>query len=458
MIDKLYKEQEKEILNDFFKFLKFESVSSEPSYKSEVEACSKWLQKKIESIGLAVERWDTDLHPILFAEYNEAGPDKPTLLIYNHYDVQPVDPISAWKYPPFTPTLEQDTIYARGASDNKGQCFYTLQALRLMMEAHGKLPINIKWVIEGEEEMGSDSLHVMVREKRHRFKADHLVIVDMGIHSLDHPAVTLGVRGIATMDVIVKGSGIDMHSGSYGGVVYNPIHALVEILSKLRDDKGRITVPGFYDGIKGLTEAERADLNMEFDHDAFERDFKTKPTGGEKGFSPWERAWLRPTLEVNGITGGYSGDGFKTVIPAQASAKVSCRLVPGQNPEKVFQAVKKTIESYAPQGVTVEVHGSGWGEGVLSSSKSPIAQAFAEAYTKVFNKPCAFIMDGGTIPIIAELAKASEADFALVGVALPTDQIHAPNEHFSVKRLYLGAQMIARAIEELAQQPILRRK
>jgi len=334
MIGKKYKEQETQILDDYYSFLKFESISSEPAYKKQVEACCLWLQKKIASIGLKVERWDTNNHPILFAEYNGAGADKPTLLIYNHYDVQPVDPLEAWKHPPFTPTLENGQIYARGASDNKGQCFYTLQALRLLMEEHGKLPINIKWVIEGEEEMGSESLYEAIRTKRDRFKADHMVIVDMGIHNLQSPAVTLGVRGIFTMDVVVVGSKTDLHSGSYGGVVFNPLHALVEILGKIRDSKGKIQVPGFYDGIKMLSKEERADLKMDFDLAEFQANFDTQPTGGEKEFTPWERAWLRPTIEVNGITGGYSGDGFKTVIPAKASAKVSCRLVPGQDPKK----------------------------------------------------------------------------------------------------------------------------
>lgn len=451
MIKKMYTQQEAKILEDFYSFLKFESISSEPSFKPQVEACCAWLENKIKGIGLKVERWETNNHPILFAEYSGAGADKPTLLIYNHYDVQPVDPLNAWKHPPFSPTLENGEIYARGASDNKGQCFYTFQALRLLMEANGKLPINIKWVIEGEEEMGSDSLHEVIKKKPERFRADHMVIVDMGIHNLQSPAVTLGVRGIATMDVVVEGSSTDLHSGSYGGVVYNPIHALVEILSKLRDKNGKITVPGFYDNIATLSQEERDDLNIEFNHEDFERDFKTLPTGGEKGFSPWERAWLRPTLEINGITGGYSGEGFKTVIPAKASAKVSCRLVPNQNPAAIYQSVKKFIEESAPAGVKVTVDGEGWGSGVLSSSKSAVAQAFSRAYSNVFSKPCAFIMDGGTIPIITELAKASKADFALVGVALPTDQIHAPNERFGVERLRLGTQIIASALQELAQ-------
>lgn len=451
MIEKKYKEQEKQILDDYYSFLKFESISSEPAYKKQVEECCIWLQKKIESIGLKVERWDTNNHPILFAEYTGAGPDKPTLLIYNHYDVQPVDPLEAWKHPPFTPTLENGQIYARGASDNKGQCFYTLQALRLLMEANGKLPINIKWVIEGEEEMGSESLYEAIRTRRDRFKADHMVIVDMGIHNLQSPAVTLGARGIFTMDVAVIGSKTDLHSGSYGGVVFNPLHALIEILGKIRDSKGKIQVPGFYDGIKMLSKEERADLKMDFDLAEFQANFDTQPTGGEKEFTPWERAWLRPTIEVNGVTGGYSGDGFKTVIPAKASAKVSCRLVPGQDPKKVYESVKAFIEGNAPDGVKVTVNGHGCSGGVLSSSRSDVAQAFSRAYATVFKKPCAFIMDGGSIPIITELAHASEADFALVGVALPTDQIHAPNEHFGVDRLRLGTEVIANALQELAR-------
>lgn len=448
---KLYQEHSEAALKDYFKFLTFKSISSEAAYKPEVRRCAEWLKDYVERIGFKCELWETEGNPVLYADWNGAGPDKPTLLIYNHYDVQPVDPLEEWKSPPFDPQLRDGNVYARGAQDNKGQCFYVLQALKLLMEKHKGFPLNIKLCIEGEEECGSHGLSNILQKHTEQLKADYLAIVDLGISGPQEPSVTLGIRGIITFDIEASGSTTDLHSGSHGGLAYNPIHALVEILGSLRDQTGKVTVPGFYDNISDLNTAEREQLAMDFDPLKYEASFGNKPTGGERTYTHLERNWLRPTLEINGINGGYSGTGFKTVIPAKAHAKISCRLVPNQDPGIIAQGVKAFIESKVPEGVKVEVNiHQGGGKPVRSNPSSKAIKAFSEAFTEVYRTPCQFILEGASIPIVTELALASKSEVALVGVGLMSDCIHAPNEHFSIDRLEKGALVIARAIELLS--------
>lgn len=450
-LKEFYKKHEKEAIEDYFTFLRFQSVSSEPQYKSHLEACAQWVVEYLKKMGFKTEVWQTSRHPVIFASNMEAGPSKPTLLIYNHYDVQPVDPLEEWESPPFEPTVRQGEVYARGAQDNKGQCFYTLFAMKALMDIDGKLPVNIKFCIEGEEECGSLGLSEILPKKKKELKADYLAIVDMGIRNLTSPAVTLGVRGIVTMDVEVKGTHTDLHSGSHGGVAYNPLHALIEILSKLRDKTGRVKVPGFYDAVVELAPDEKARIAFDFDEQNYISTFGTKATGGEKGYPPMERAWTRPTIEINGISGGYGGEGFKTVIPAKAIAKVSCRLVPNQTPEKIAKRVTRFIERKAPEGITVKVHlHEGGGKAVRANPNSKVVEAFANAYQEVFNRPCAFTYSGGSIPIIQQLSDASQSEVVLMGLGLPDDQIHAPNEHFGLDRIEKGFLIISRTLELLA--------
>ena len=382
----------------------------------------------------------------------KAGPDQPTLLIYNHYDVQPVDPLDKWESPPFEPTIREGSVYARGAQDNKGQCTYVLQALRALIETEGSLPINVKLCIEGEEEVGSAGLSKLLKQKEthDKLKADTLAIVDVGIRKPDIPAVTLGTRGIVTMDVEVQGTHTDLHSGSFGGLVYNPIHALVNILSKARDETGKIAIPGFYDDVKELTPEQKEQITLSFDAKEFEKTFGAKPTGGEQAFSPLERTGIRPTLEINGINGGYTGAGFKTVIPSTAHAKISCRLVPDQDPEKIGKLVARFIEQNTPDGVTVNVDlHPGVGKAVRSNPSSKSVQAFSQAYSEVFGKPTEYTFEGGSIPIVPELQQACGGEVVLLGLGLEDDNIHAPNEHFSLDRIEKGLLVISRAIQLL---------
>lgn len=437
-------------LQDYFTFLKFQSVSSEPAYQKEVLSCADWVAAYLKKIGFDVDLWSTVGHPVIFANYDKAGPEQPTLLIYNHYDVQPVDPLDLWKSPPFEPTQREGQVYARGAQDNKGQCYYVLLALKTLMDLYGSLPINIKLCIEGEEECGSAGLSGILKEKHKELQADYLAIVDLGLREPNKPAITLGVRGLVAMDVEATGSHTDLHSGSHGGLAYNPIHALVEVLAKVRDPSGKVAIPGFYDDVRPLSAKDKDRLFLDFDEEQYLETFGALPTGGEEAFTPSERNWMRPTFEVNGIYGGYGGAGFKTVIPAKAYAKVSCRLVPDQDPHKIGRLVASYLESLAPKGIKIAVHiHPGGGTAVRADVNSRAVKAFSDAYQEVFQSPCEFIMSGASIPIVTELATASHAEVVLVGLGLPDDCIHAPNEHFGFDRIEKGFLSIARVVQLL---------
>lgn len=451
-LSQYYNQNRKKFIEDYFTFLKFPSISSEPEYKKDVLACAEWLKKYLLDMGFQVEFWKKENgHPIIFATHLKAGKDKPTLLIYNHYDVQPVDPLDEWLTPPFEPTVKDGEVYARGAMDDKGQSFYSILALKALIEQYGSLPINIKLCIEGEEEMGSQSLSAIIPEKKEQLKADYIAIIDLGLRKADIPAVTLGVRGIVTFDIEVEDAKVDLHSGTHGGIVYNPIHALIEVLSKLKDPDGKIAIPGFYNNVKELSQDEKKQITFQFDEKEYHRDFGTAPLGGEKGYTPLERASIRPTIEVNGIKGGYSGTGFKTVIPSKASAKISCRLVPNQEPKAVGELVANYIREKMPKGLktTVTIRPGGGGP-VRASISSKVVQAFAKAFSEVFNKPCEYIFEGGSIPIVTELANAAQGEVVLVGLGLATDNIHAPNEHFGLDRMEKGFLVMVKAIRLLA--------
>ncbi len=449
-IGKTFQKDKEKAFKEFFEFLSIPSISSEPEYKKEIVKGALWVKNYLDELGFETEFWETSNHPVIFGSWMKAGADQPTLLIYNHYDVQPVDPLELWETPPFEPTVRNGEVYARGAQDNKGQCFYVLQALKTLLKSTGKLPINVKFVIEGEEECGSLGLESILKTKQKELKADYLAIVDLGIPSLSEPTLTLGIRGIVTFDVTATGSNTDLHSGFHGGIAFNPIHALIELLGKLRDQNGKILIPHYYDDVQELSKEDRNDLALEFDEEKYLTDFGAKANGGERSYSPYERAWIRPTIEINGIWGGYTGQGFKTVIPAKAHAKVSCRLVPDQDPQKVRKMLIDFLKSNAPEGIEIDVmpH-QGGGPAVKIKPSSKLVQAFAKAYSDVFGKPCKFIYGGGSIPIVEELSKSSGAEVVMLGLGLASDKIHAPNEHFGLKRIEMGVPIIACALQNL---------
>lgn len=447
LLKTLFDQQKKEIFEDYFTFLRFKSIATDPEFKEEVNACADWLQTYLQNFGLNVEKWETGNAPVIFAQDLRAGPKKETLLLYCHYDVQPVDPLDEWLSPPFEPTMRDGTVYARGAVDNKGQCFYTIAAIRTVLKQLGSLPVNLKFVIEGEEESGSEGLSQLLYRKKEQLKADHLLIVDSGTEAPDTPAISLGARGLVCFNLKLTESLFDMHSGVVGGIARNPNRALCQLLSKLHDSTGRVTIPGFYDDVVEMPPNERNELDFSFDPTNFHSIYGFEPTGMEEGISAKEACWLRPTLEINGIGGGYSGPGFKTVIPKEANAKISCRLVPRQDPGTITRLVHDYLMNHKPRGLKLEIEAmAGGGRAFRTSASSKIANILAKSYSEVFGKTCKKILIGGSIPIGAELAKVSEADLLLVGVGLPTDRIHAPNEHFSLDRFEKGFLTICRAL------------
>lgn len=448
-----FSSSEKELEALYFEFLRYPSISADQAFRPELQACANWLKNQLLESGFSVELWNENDAPIVFASYDKAGPDKPTLLIYNHYDVQPVDPIDLWESNPFEPKKRDNLVIARGAQDNKGQCFYVLSALCQMLAKTKSLPLNVKLCIEGEEESGSTSLSHLLKEKASKLQADYLLIVDVGMPNSTTPAITLGTRGLTSCTVEIESSFTDLHSGMHGGVVYNPLHALVEIMASLRDVNGHIAVPGFYDTVVTPSADELSAITFHFDEKEFTQEYGCSPTGGEKGFAPLERAWLRPTIEINGLTGGYGGPGSKTVIPARAQAKISCRLVPNQDPKTISQQLKRYIEAKAPAGVKVHctVH-EGIGKPVRTSPHSPLIQALSLSTKAVYDKLPQFILEGASIPIVSELQAVSQAQVAFFGLGLASDKIHAPNECFGWDRIENGFLIMCDLLPRLADK------
>lgn len=440
-----------ELLAELETLLRFQSISLDPTHREDINDCANWIVQFLRDAGIAAELWQAGGNPTVFAQI-QSGPEKPTLLLYGHYDVQPAERLDEWQSPPFEPTIRDGEIYARGAFDNKGQLFYVIAALRHLVGHCETLPINVKLVIEGEEETRSHSLHELVTTKRAELSADYLAVVDAGMLDIAHPSVTLGVRGIVSMDVAVHGPIVDLHSGSHGGVVVNPIHALAKIIAGLHDDEGRVTVPHFYDDVHELSEEEKRVIDFSVDESWYESQFRTKLLGGERNYSALERAWTRPTIEVNGIVAGYNGPNIMGVIPAVARAKISCRLVPDQSPERIASLVAAQIESLTPPGVRCEItHSADSGPAVRADHRSAIVRAMAQACEDVFEKPCRFLLEGGSVPITAPLVASSGAEPVLFGLGLPTDNMHGPNEHFGIDRLELGFLIICRLIANLSR-------
>jgi len=446
-----YQEHREQILQDFFTFLRFPSISTDPSYTSNVNLCANWLCDYLQRFGLDVELWKTSKHPVIFASHVKAGSKRPTLLLYHHYDVQPVDPIDLWDSDPFKPDIRTGNVYARGASDNKGQCFYSVTAMRAFLELCKTFDFNLKVCIEGEEECGSRGLKEILERKKEALQADFLLVVDTDIPAADTPAIDLGVRGIVTMHVECVGSKVDLHSGTHGGIAFNPNKALVGLLSKLWDEKGKVAIPGFYDEVHPLSEADRQMIDLDFHRERYIKSFGVTSFGGERGLTPYESAWLRPTLEINGISGGYTGPGFKTVIPAVAMANLSCRLVPHQHPEKIGKLVADFLHNNVEKGMELKVEIDHGGEAVRISPQSFLVKTVAAAFSDVFGKKCRFHLSGGSIPITVNLVRATNAEPLFIGVSLAEDDIHAPNEHFGLDRFEKGFLTMIRIFQKMGE-------
>ncbi|RLQ90493.1 dipeptidase [Planomicrobium sp. Y74] len=442
-IERYFQQRRGDHLEELESFLRIPSVSSLSEHKEDMLTAAEWLVNAFEKAGLENVKIDeTGGHPLVYADWLHAE-GKPTVLVYGHYDVQPVDPLHLWESPPFDPQVRDNKLYARGASDDKGQTFMHIKSAEALLQLNGELPVNMKFIIEGEEEIGSPSLPAYVEKNKEALEADLIVISDTGMQGPGRPAVCYGLRGLAGIQIDVKGPKGDLHSGLYGGAVQNPLHAIVEILESFRDKEGVIQVEGFYDDVLPVSDKERAEFaSLEFDLENEKKELGITEDFGETGYSFVERTWIRPTLEVNGITGGFSGEGIKTVLPAEASSKITCRLVPDQNPDDIVTKLKAHVESHKPAGVSVEITEFDKGKPFLTPFDHPAIQAAGRSYEKVYGVPTAFTRMGGSIPIVAAFDEILELPVVLMGFGLASENFHAPNEHFHLENFDKGLRVI----------------
>lgn len=426
-------------IGELTELLRIPSVSTMPEHKKDIHNCAEFIAGKLRDAGMSrVEVYATEGHPIVYGEWLGA-PGKPTVLIYGHYDVQPADPLELWESPPFEPQIRDNKIWARGATDDKGQMFIHIKSTEAYFKCHGSLPLNIKFVIEGEEEIGSENLGVFLRQHREMLKCDSVVISDTSLYAPGVPTITYGLRGLAYMEVEVTGPDRDLHSGSFGGAVANPVNVLARMISELTDGSGRITIPGFYDDVLEVTEKERESFRrLKFSDKNFAKEIGVKKLTGEEGFTTLERLWARPTLDCNGISGGFSGSGAKTIIPSKASAKISMRLVPNQDPNKISRLFTRYFNSLAPEGVKVDVRSLHGGYPVMVSLDDKVTIAASDAMAKAFGKKTVFMRDGGSIPVVADFVKILKSPAVLMGFGLDSENLHSPNEHFDLNHFRLG--------------------
>jgi acetylornithine deacetylase/succinyl-diaminopimelate desuccinylase-like protein len=438
-------------LEDFYSFLRFPSVSTDSQFAHNVRDCAQWVAQKLKSIGLESEVVATQGHPIVWAR-NQHRPGRPTILIYGHYDVQPPDPLDLWDSPPFEPVLKDGYVFARGATDNKGQILAHILGIQDTIEQDGELPVNVHLVIEGEEEIGSVNLGGFLSKNREALSCNVAVVSDTGMIARGVPTLSYGLRGVTALEVKVTGPKMDLHSGIYGGAVPNPITALAQLLATLHDREGHVEIAGFYDRVKPLEEWEREEWRkLPFDGDKL----VLKETGvpelfGEAGYNSLERVWARPTAEINGIGGGYQGKGTKTVIASHAMAKLTFRLVPEQEGDEILKLAKTHLRKNLPKGVTLEITDGHSGPWYLTDPHSQIGESAQRALRKAFNAEVALIREGGSIPIVSQFRSILGIETLLMGLALPDCRAHSPNENFPIENLEGGIRMNKAILHELA--------
>ncbi len=441
-------EHKSRFLEELFAYLRIPSVSADPSHQEDVNKAANATANYLKEAGVnQVEVSPTDGHPIVFAQH-EVDDQLPTVLVYGHYDVQPPDPLELWDSPPFEPIVKETeihpsgAIFARGSCDDKGQLFMHIKAFESMSKA-GSLPCNVKFLFEGEEEVGSDNLETFCRSHRDKLKCDVILISDTSIIAHDTPSITTGLRGLSYVEIEVTGPNKDLHSGVYGGAVANPINVLAKMIASLQDGEQRITIPGFYDKVQSLTTEERIEMNAApYDEQAYKDDLEVADLMGEKGYTTIERASIRPTLDVNGIWGGYIGEGAKTVLPSKAFAKISMRLVPDQDPDEITDLFKSHFESIAPAAVKVKVTPHHGGHPAVTPTNSIEYKAAARAMEQTFGKTPIPARGGGSIPIVSLFEKVLGVKSVLMGFGLDSDDIHSPNEHFGLFNFYQGIRTI----------------
>ena len=439
-------------LEEFYSFLRFPSVSTDDQYKENLKQCADWLVKKLTSIGLVTQLVPTNGHPIVWAR-NKHQPGRRTVLIYGHYDVQPPDPLELWDSPPFEPVLKNGYVFARGATDNKGQILSHIIGIQEMIEQNGNLPVNVHLVIEGEEEIGSVSLPGFLEENRDTLKSDAAVISDTGMITRGTPTLSYGLRGVTALEIKITGPKMDLHSGVFGGAVANPITALAQLLATLHDREGRVVIAGFYDRVKPLEDWEReAWRKLPVNGDKLILEETGAPElFGEAGYNSMERLWARPTAEINGIGGGYQGKGTKTVIASQAMAKLTFRLVPEQEGDEILKFAKTHLQKNLPKGVTMDITMGHSGPWYLTDPHSQLGEAAQRALRKAFDRDVALIREGGSIPIVSQFRGILGIETLLLGLALPDCRAHSPNENFPLENFEGGIRLNKAILQELAQ-------
>ena len=446
-----YQQHQSEFVEGLRAFLRIPSVSTLPEHKSDIRRAAEFVRNELRAAGMtSSELIEGTGNPLVYAEWLGA-PGKPTILFYGHYDVQPPDPLDEWKSPPFEPEVRGQDIFARGSSDDKGQTYIQIKAVEGLLKTTGKLPVNVKFLIEGEEETGGEHIEEYVKSKPPRLKADAAVVCDTEMFAPDLPTICIGLRGIVYGDLVVEGANHDLHSGVYGGAAPNPIQAVAEILCALKDRDGHIRIPGFYDRVMPPDPKERAAwARLPFDEKEYtEKEIGARELVGEPGVPLFDRLWARPTLEVHGIRGGFTGEGAKTVIPARAVAKVSVRLVADQRPAEAAQQLKTAVKAACPKGVNAEFKVLHSGAPSLTNPDNRFIHAAAEAMKQVFGKETVYIRSGGSIPIVGVFDRYLGIPSVMMGFGLPDDNLHAPNEKFHLPNFFRGIESVARYLEAL---------
>lgn len=446
------REHSSRFLEELKTLLRIPSVSTLPEHAADVAKAAEWLAAEMKRIGLEhVEVIKTDGHPLVYGDWLHAA-GKPTCLCYGHYDVQPPDPLDEWTTPPFEPTERNGNLYARGAVDDKGQMYIHIKALESLFQANGgKLPINVRVILEGEEEVGGEQIAQFVREHGDRLRADFALVSDTEMFAPELPTLCVGLRGMIYTEIEARGAMTDLHSGMYGGAAPNPFVALSQVIAQLKDASGRILIPGFYDAVKAPSADElKAWQQLPFDEEHYRKtEVGSSVLTGEPGYSVLERTWARPTLDVHGMPGGFTGAGAKTVIPAKATAKVSMRLVPDMSPETAFAQYKKYVESLTPAGVTLDVRLIHSGEAIVIGTDNPYIQAATRALKQVWGRDTVFIRSGGSIPIVGDFERFLKIPTVMMGFGLPDDGLHAPNEKFHIANFHRGIESVIGFFEEL---------
>lgn len=449
-IDRYVKENETRFLEELKDFLRIPSISTLPENNEATHRAADFVADHLCAAGLEhVELIETDRHPLVYADWLHA-PGKPTVLCYGHFDVQPPDPLELWESPPFEPTIRNGNIYARGSADDKGQMFSHIKAMEAIKAIYGRVPVNVKFLIEGEEEVGGLSVAEYVAANPEKLKADVALVSDTEMYAPGLPTLNIGLRGLVYMEIEARGPMRDLHSGLYGGAAPNAVYGLVELLAKAKDANGHIQIPGIYDDVEAPSAEEKESWeHLPFDEDEYlKTEVGSTELTGEPGYSIFERTWARPTFEVHGIAGGFTGAGAKTVIPAKAVAKVSIRLVPRQDPQKVVRAVEQWVKENSPRGIQCEVRVLSAGPGLMVNTDHPAIRVAAKAFSDIFGKPTVFTRSGGSIPIVGDFATHLGIPTILMGFGLPDDGLHSPNEKYNVRNYYDGIRTLAHFFEE----------